>query len=251
MIESNPMKLSITPRYLVIFIMLVLSSAFSIKVIQYDQAYLYGENQLMEHTQILILLLVGVIFWLNAGVKNWNLVKSSSPSLSLLAYLAAALSFSFILREMSIKQSKIDWLIFFVDGQGFKIIMAAVWIPLLYKAFQFKNEYIEIVKKAILSPTALFLMAAVGFLAGGALFDKEIIVVEYFRFYEEILEMNGYGFMLLAALSFRRDMILAVCDCEKSAMLAMENQQASQSVMPHIMATPVSKVMAEPMNKQN
>lgn len=151
----------------------------------------------------------------------------------LLAYLGAALSFSFILREMSIKKSHIDWLIFFVDGQGFKIIMAMVWVPLLYKAYQFKSEYIEIVKKAILSPTALFLMAAVAFLAAGGLFDKEIIVVEYFRFYEEVLEMNGYGFMLLAALSFHRDMVLAVCDCEKSARRALESNEVEKHALEH------------------
>jgi hypothetical protein len=253
------MKTSLTARYLVLFVMFILTAAFSIQVIQYDKAYLYGENQLMEHIQILILLLVGILFWLKSGVKNWNLVKHSSASLSLLAYLAAALSFSFILREMSIKQSHIDWLIFFVDGQGFKIIMALVWVPLLYKAFQFRNEYVEIVKKAILSPTSLFLMAAVGFLAAGALFDKEIIVVEYFRFYEEVLEMNGYGFMLLAALSFHRDMIFAVCHCEKSTLQAMNtqaliNKVSTQAVMPRMMATPISEsasdAMSETANKQ-
>lgn len=248
------MKASLTPRYLVFFIMLVLTCAFSIQVIQYDQAHLYGENQLMEHTQILILLLVGILFWLDSAEKNWQLVKSSSLSLSLLAYLGAALSFSFILREMSIKQSKIDWLIFFVDGEGFKIIMALVWVPLLYKANQFRNEYIGIVKKAILSPTSLFLMAAVVSLATGALFDKEIIVVEYFRFYEEILEMNGYGFMLLAALSFHRDMVLAVCDCEKSTRKALEievlaKQQVSHEALPRMMATPISKALSETMKK--
>lgn len=227
------MKASLTPRYLVIFLMLVLTSAFSIQVIKYDQAHLYGENQLMEHVQIMILLLVGILFWLNTGIKNWSIVKSSSASLSLLSYLAAALSFSFILREMSIKQSNIDWLMFFVDGQGFKIIMAIVWVPLLYKAFQFRQDYIGIVKKAILSPTALFLMAAVVLLATGGLFDKEIIVVKYFRFYEEALEMNGYGFMLLAALSFHRDMVLAVCHCEKKAMQAM-NEQALEKESPVI-----------------
>ena len=126
-----------------------------------------------------------------------------------------------------------EGLIFFVDGQGFKIIMAMVWVPLLYKAYQFKSEYIEIVKKAILSPTALFLMAAVAFLAAGGLFDKEIIVVEYFRFYEEVLEMNGYGFMLLAALSFHRDMVLAVCDCEKSARRDLESNEVEKHALEH------------------
>lgn len=222
------MKTSLTCRYVVLFVMLVLTAAFSIQVIQYDHAYLYDENQLMEHVQILLLLVVGIVFWFSAGEKPWNIVKASAASLSLLAYLGAALSFSFIIREMSIKQSQIDWLIFFVDGQGFKIIMAMLWLPLLYKAFQFRNEYIDIVKKAILSPTSLFLMAAVSSLAAGALFDKEIIVVEYFRFYEEVLEMNGYGFMLLAALSFRRDMVLAVCDCQESAIRSLSHKASAQ-----------------------
>jgi len=193
----------------------------------------------MEHVQLLILLVVGIAFWRNSGINKWTMVKPSAASLSLLAYLGASLSFSFILREMSIKQSHIDWLIFFVDGQGFKIIMALVWLPLLYKAFQFRNEYIEIVKKAILSPTALFLMTAVFLLASGALFDKEIIVVEYFRFYEEVLEMNGYGFMLLAALSFRRDMVLAVC--KQQTMHSDVEYKACQQMMPRVMATPLAK----------
>lgn len=197
-------------RYLTFMIMLVLSSIFTYQVILLDQAYLYDENELMEHVQLLILVLVGIVFFLQTGEKKWSMVQSSAASLSLLAYLGAALSISFIIREMHVTHSEIDWLIFIVDGQGYKITMVLLWVPLLYKAFQYKDEYIEIVKKAILSPTALLLMAAVSCLGGGALFDKEIIVVEYFRFYEELLEMNGYGFMLLAALSLHKDMIVAV-----------------------------------------
>jgi hypothetical protein len=229
------MNNSINSRYLVLFAMLVLTCVFGVQVMIFDRAYLYGENQLMEHAQLLILLSVGIVFWLQAGEKHWSMVKPSAASLSLLAYLGAALSFSFILREMSIKKSEIDLLIYFVDGQGFKLLMVLLWLPLLYKAFQFKGEYLSIVKKAILSPTSLFLMAAVGCLGAGALFDKEIIVVEYFRFYEEVLEMNGYGFMLLAALSFRRDMVLAVCHNAESTMQAMCAEAVPQS-----MATPVS-----------
>lgn len=113
---------------------------------------------------------------------------------------------------MHCTDSEIDWLIFIVDGQGYKILMVLLWVPLLYKAFQYKAQYIELIKKGIFSPTSLFLMAAVACLGGGALFDKEIIVVEYFRFYEEVLEMNGYSFMLVAALSLRNDMVQLVSE---------------------------------------
>ncbi|MBL4880497.1 MAG: hypothetical protein JKX82_04140 [Oleispira sp.] len=204
------MKKFLNLRYLTFFIMLVLTSIFTYQAILLDQAYIYDENELMEHVQLLILVLVGIVFFLQAGESKWSMVQSSAASLSFLAYLGLALSFSFIIREMHVTHSEIDWLIFIVDGQGYKIIMVLLWVPLLYKTFQYKDEYIEIVKKAILSPTALFLMAAVACLGGGALFDKEIIVVEYFRFYEEVLEMNGYGFMLMAALSLHKDMVVAV-----------------------------------------
>ena len=225
------MKTALNTRYLIFFVMVVLTAAFSIHVIQYDKAYLYDENQLMEHVQLLLLLAVGIVFWSLGSLKNWDIVKASSASLSLLAYLGAALSFSFILREMSVKKTDIEWLIFIVDGQGFKLVMLMVWLPLLYKAFQHKAVYIEIIKKAILSPTALLLMLAAGLLGSGGLFDKEIIVVEYFRFYEEVLEMNGYGFMLLASLSFRRDMVLAVCDCEKTAKASLTRAAVNANAM--------------------
>lgn len=212
MYEIPVMKKFLNLRYLVLLAMLVLTAIYSIQVIIFDHAYLYGENELMEHTQLLILVLVGITFSLFVSEKNWTATKSFAPSLSFLALLGAALSISFIIREMNVKKGEIDWLIFFVDGQGYKIIMALLWVPLLYKAFQYKAQYIKLIKKGIFSPTSLFLMAAVALLGFGALFDKEVIVVEYFRFYEEVLEMNGYGFMLLAALSLRNDMVKLVSE---------------------------------------
>jgi hypothetical protein len=48
--------------------------------------------------------------------------------------------------------------------------------------------------------------------------------------------MNGYGFMLLAALSFRRDMVRAVCNDAKNAM-----ESLCSEAVPRRMATPVSE----------
>lgn len=223
------MNNSLSVKYVIATVLLLVSSAFAINVMEYDRAYLYGENQLMEHVQILILLLVGILFWLNTGANKWAIVDNSAPALGVLAYLGAALCFSFIVREMSVKKMNIDWLTFFVDGQGFKLLMLLLWGPLLFKAYQYKAEYIEIVKRAFLSPTAVFFAIAATLLLAGGLFDKEIIVVEYFRFYEELLEMNGYGFMLLAALSFHRDMTLAVCSCRKEALSALSQKQEELS----------------------
>lgn len=208
---SNPLIL----RYFVALIMLILTSIFSVLVINYDLAYLYDENELMEYVQLGTLMIVGIIFWLQANENKWETVQSFMPALRLLAILGAALFFSFIVREMNVKKTEIDWLVFIVDGQGYKALMLLLWIPLLTKAYRHKDTYIAFIKEGYLSPTSVFLAMAVVFLLGGALFDKEIIVVEYFRFYEEVLEMNGYGFMLLAALSFHRDMLKIASATEK------------------------------------
>jgi hypothetical protein len=224
------MNPSLYVRYFIFSLMMLLSVILAVQVIIFDQAYLYGENELMENIQLGLLLTVAIVFFRLIGEKHWSSVEHSAPSLMLLSNLGAALSISFIIREMSCKETEIDWLIFFVDGQGYKLLMLLIWVPLLLKAFKFKHEYISIVKKSILSSTALFLMAAVVCLTVSALFDKEIIVVEYFRFYEEIAEINGYGFMLLAAMSFQKDMTLAVCRDAKAALEAMNSTQESSIV---------------------
>lgn len=209
------MSNSLISRYLVVLAMLILSSVFAVYVMVYDHAYLYDENELMEHVQLATLVIVGVIFWFQANEKKWQSVPQFKPALQLLAYLGAALCFSFIVREMSVKKTEIDWFIFIVDGQGYKALMLLLWVPLLTKAYRVKDDYIAFIKNGYLSSTSIFLAIAASLLLGGALFDKEIIVVEFFRFYEEVLEMNGYGFMLLAALSFHGDMLKIASATEK------------------------------------
>lgn len=210
------MSNTLMSRYLIVLVMLILSSVFAVFVMSYDHAYLYGENELMEYIQLATLIIVGIVFLLQTKASKWASVEHSMPALRLLAYLGAALCFSFIVREMNVKKTEIDWFVFIVDGQGYKALMLLLWIPLLTKAYRHKATYIDLIKRGYLSSTSIFLAIAAGLLLAGALFDKEIIVVEYFRFYEEVLEMNGYGFMLLASLAFHKDMVRLSSDVNKT-----------------------------------
>ena len=210
------MSNTLISRYLIVLVMLILSSVFAVFVMNYDHAYLYGENELMEYIQLATLIIVGIVFLLQTKASKWASVEHAMPALRLLAYLGAALCFSFIVREMNVKKTEIDWLVFIVDGQGYKALMLLLWIPLLTKAYRHKATYIDLIKRGYLSSTSIFLAIAAGLLLGGALFDKEIIVVEYFRFYEEVLEMNGFGFMLLASLAFHKDMVRLSSDRNKA-----------------------------------
>lgn len=200
------MPIKIDARYIAAAFIVVLLATFTYLVRFSGQLYLYNENQWMEHIQLLLILAAGIVFWKQTG--NSLLGKNVPTELPIkrLALFAALLCFSFLVREMSVKQSGIDWLIYIVDGTGFKILMAVLWVPALINIAKRWSCYMHIVRQVFFSATAVFTMLAAVFMLIGALYDKEIIVVEYFRFYEELFEMTGYGFLLLAAMSYAEDM---------------------------------------------
>lgn len=201
------MKTDFDSRYLAGGLILLILAVFSILVRVQGNLYLVEENEAMEHIQLAFIFIAGLIFWRSTGQSLMKNNPALQQPVKRLAMMAAILCFSFLIREMSCKDSGIEWLIYFVDGTGFKILMLALWLPALYTLYRSWSCYWSIIRNAILTPTAMFTMAAALFMLAGALYDKEIIVVEYFRFYEEIFEMTGYGFLILAALSFTNDMV--------------------------------------------
>ena len=193
-------------RYIAAGLVTLLVGLFIYLVRIDGQLYLVEENQWMEHIQLSFIFIAGIIFWRNTGL---NMLKDNpliTEPVKRLALIAAILCFSFLVREMSVKNSGIDWLIFIVDGTGYKILMLALWLPALYTLVRGWSNYWQIASDSIFSPTAKFTIMSALLLVAGALYDKEIIVVEYFRFYEEILEMSAYGMLILAAMSFKKDM---------------------------------------------
>ena len=201
------MKTEFDIRYLAGGLILLVIALFSYLVRFEGNLYLVEENEAMEHFQLAFIFIAGFFFWRSTGQSLMENNPALQQPVKRLAMIAAILCFSFLIREMSCKESGIEWLIYIVDGTGFKILMATLWIPVLYTLFQSWSCYWSIIRNAIFTSTALFTMAAALFMLAGALYDKEIIVVEYFRFYEEIFEMTGYGFLILAALSFTDDMV--------------------------------------------
>jgi len=206
------MKSEFDRRYLAGGLILLMIAVFSYLVRFQGNLYLVEENEAMEHIQLAFIFIAGFFFWRNTGQSLLKNNPALQQPVKRLAMIAAILCFSFLIREMSVKKSGIDWLIYIVDGTGFKILMLALWLPALYSLARSWSCYWSIARNSILTPTAKFTMAAAGFMLAGALYDKEIIVVEYFRFYEEIFEMTGYGFLILAALSFAKDMEFSQAD---------------------------------------
>lgn len=183
----------------------VLSLILAWLVIGQGNADLYDENQLMEHVQLGFLAIVSWVFWRSDWCEMDEVSSLQRRRFRVLAITATILGLSFILREMSVKKSEIDWLIYIVDGFGFKIIMLTLWLPLLVVIGRNMRCYWTIMKNAATSRFFVFAMIAMLFLIAGGIFDKEILKPVHFRFYEEVLEMNGYAWLLMSALSFRSD----------------------------------------------
>lgn len=214
-------------RYSVALIIAILLAVFVYLVRIEGLLYLVEENQWMEHIQLSFIVIAGLLFWRNSNHKLLQNNKDLHEPVQKLALLAAILCFSFLVREMSVKNSGLEWLIFLVDGTGYKLLMLALWIPALAMLVRSWNTYWQIAKASLLSVTARFVALAALLLMAGALYDKEIIVVEYFRFYEEILEMSAYGALILAAMSYRQDM--AALATQPDCMLR-QNVQATNPV---------------------
>lgn len=187
----------------------ILTGIFTWLVIGQGNAVLYEENQIMEHVQLGLLAIVSWIFWHSDWCEMDEVSATERRHFRVLALTAAILGLSFILREMSVKQTGIDWLIYIVDGFGFKIIMLSLWLPLLVVIGRRFRSYWIITKRVVTSRFFVFAMMAMLLLIGGGIFDKEILKPEHFRFYEEALEMNGYAWLLMSALMFRQDIMQA------------------------------------------
>ena len=186
---------------------LALSVVLAWSVMAQGLDILYDENQMMEHLQLLVLLVTGRLFWRSQWSALDGLTTRRIRLLRHLALTASLLCFSFFVREMSVKQSGVDWLIYLVDGTGFKILMALIWLPLLLFLSRNVRAYVALLWQSVPSRFFIFSMVSMGLLLLGAVFDKEIFKPAYFRFYEEVAELNGYFWLLAAALNFERDMI--------------------------------------------
>ena len=177
-------------------------------VMAQDLRMLYAENHMMEHLQLAILALVTWAFWRSDWCEMDEAKQHQRRHLRWLAITATVLGISFILREMSVKQSGIDWLIYFVDGFGFKLVMLALWLPLLVNLLINFRHYWQLMKQAVNTRFFMFAMMSLALLLVGAVFDKESFQPEFFRFYEEAAELNAYAWLLASALSFQQDIVI-------------------------------------------
>lgn len=210
-IEAQPVVFSERSGMLstIIVAVAILSVILAWSVIQQGLVILYDENQMMEHLQLALILSAGWAFWRSDWCEMEDVKPETRRQLRWLALTATALMFSFFIRELSVKHAAPDWLVYWVDGTGFKILMALIWLPLLYSLARSFSCYWSLMTNSFNSRFFVYAMVSLALLLVGAVFDKEVFKPEFFRFYEEVAELNAYAWLLASALSFEQDMVKA------------------------------------------
>lgn len=182
------------PLYLVIvaaFLAVFLWTAHSVFVL--DNGAIYAENGPLEALQVVTLAVSCLVFLVPVVLKN-NQQKLILLSCALLCY-------SFVVRELDVEQLNVPNAIKFIgSGVGRNTSLTVGFSMLLVYVVVNHGYY----KKAILlflrSKSGILLMAGGLLLAGGDVFEKRYSMLHHV-FYEEILELSGYVFILLGAIA--------------------------------------------------
>lgn len=158
-------------------------------------AMLQQENGLLENAQLLLLLACLATFAVHA-------LYSDNPGGRLIALAGVLVSFTFIVRESDLRpfglSAAITW---FSDGEGRYVLLTPPWAGLLWVARRHYQPLRGRLTRLLFSPAGAALACSGLLLIAGILLDKSFIRLAPSRYYEELLELNGYVFLLLSALA--------------------------------------------------
>ncbi|MEN7972268.1 MAG: hypothetical protein ABFR47_00385 [Verrucomicrobiota bacterium] len=154
------------------------------------------ENGVLENTQVVFLLLSGLIF----AVQSFFVARN----IRIVLWMGAWFCLSCILRELDVDELAVPcWVILIGSGLGRNLIMGVGWITLGVIAIRSHSELRSKFGSMVRSRTAIFVFAAGILLLLGSLFDRETIATAHGKLWEEASEVFGY-FLLLPAALFSR-----------------------------------------------
>ena len=168
---------------------LLIAGAYGLGYTQLGQ-----ENGPLENAQVALLFsafLVALIKWRDDLGRRFQF----------LLWGAGLLAVSFFLRELDLRRTGLsDWLIFFTSEQGRTWLTIALWLPMFYIIGRNIRWVLDTALCYARSESFWLYIVAAVWLVAGAFFDKGLIATDHKYFMEEILELNGYAFFLLAML---------------------------------------------------
>ena len=173
------------------FLAFVVWSAHSVFMLGNEA--IYGENGPLEALQALILAISCIVFIVPVALKK--------ERDKLILLFCSLLCVSFVLRELDVERLDVHSAVKFLgSGVGRNTMLTVAFMALFaYAAFNFsyyKKESITFLK----SKPGVLLMLGGLFLWVGNLFEKRYSIMNNV-FFEEILELCGYYFILLSAFA--------------------------------------------------
>lgn len=187
-------KLMVTIVLLSLLVMVCLNILASYWVFYSGMSQLHAENNLLENIQVTLLVLTTVIsltHLLHAGKYHHAF-----------ALFLALFCFSSILRELDVETFSIpEILILLGSGTGKHIMLASLWLSLTgYSVINYQKIKPQYWRDLILEKSTLVIFLGGWLLIFGGLFDRRIIDVYHYQFYEELLETNGYLLIWVGAI---------------------------------------------------
>jgi hypothetical protein len=173
------------------FLGFALWSAYAVFV--WNRTDLHAENGLIENTQVVLLLIACLAFLAPIAFET------RSDKLILLFY--SLLCYSFILRELEVQEFDIpEVLIFIGSGIGRNTIGAVAFTAIVAYAFFHFSYYKKAAIEFLASRSGILVLLGGGFLFLGDGMENQKALIHH-EYFEEIFELCGYVFILLAACS--------------------------------------------------
>ncbi|OQX58548.1 MAG: hypothetical protein B5M52_05265 [Helicobacteraceae bacterium 4484_230] len=156
--------------------------------------YISDENGVLENLQVLILFISMLIFLIAS-------IYSKKRDRAVL-FSGALLCLTFLLREVDVEDLDV-WQIFIFlgSGAGRNVFLSVLWLMMFVVVWKDFSYYRALFVRLLFAmPGGLFVTGGILLLAG-SLFDNNVFDVKFYRLYEELLEMNGYYFILLSSIA--------------------------------------------------
>ena len=187
-----------------LLMLLALSLVLSYLAVCRGVDMIYEENNWMENTQVVILLISCLTFALAASV-----LRSRDRALAL---FLSVLCFIFSFREVDVDELQVaGWLIFLLADEGRAVFFVVALIPLvgLLRNFRHFREHLGLYLR---SSIGIYLLKAAFLLIvlSGA-FEKNIFGSSFHVFAEELSEFLAYGLLFLTSL----DLVRALGEIER------------------------------------
>jgi len=165
------------------------------------------EHGIMEHGQLLVLLPTFILFWLGWR-HGQDAEKTASGALAML--VAAA-----FVRELDVKTLGGPHWFSWLSHHGLQeILLVAMTLPILWYLAR-RWQHWKGLLRLTFSIAAIPLFLASILLMLSVYFDRRLVGGPTLRFWEELIELNGFMFLLLAAWNHwvivRRRVALTAC----------------------------------------